>query len=264
MRLSAKQLFPPLLLVLISAAACNLLRKSEPKSGLELLLQIETTAADRDRLVEQTIRTLERRADALGANVNLQRKDSDKIILRIGTTPDMERLKKVLLDYARMEFHAVVSPPWPSPVQTYPSIDEAKAAVTAGEEILPYSERSYLFEQGDRKAYVIVKAEPVIANEDVRDAQAVPSDGSYQITFSLKRDGARRLGEWTAANINNYLGVVLNKELKSIPYIRGQITDQGTISGAFTRQAAEDLALNLRAGSLPAPVNVLEEKAFGK
>lgn len=262
---SSKQLLPPLLLALISTVGCNILGKSEPKSGSELLLQIETDAANRDRLIEQTIKIVEVRANAIGANVKLERKDSDKIILRIGTTPDMERMKKVLLDYARLEFRAVVSPPSPSPVRTYPSFDEAKAAVKEGEEVLPYPERLAYVEQPDREQYVIVKAKPIIANEDVRSAQAVPGDGpSHEITFSLKPDGAARFGEWTAANINNYLAVALNKEVKSVAYIRSQITDSGVITGSFTKAAAEDLALVLRSGSLPTPINVLAEKTFGK
>lgn len=255
-----KRLLPPLLLVLSSAIACNILGKPEPKSGSELLLQVETDAANSDRLVEQTLRAIETRADAIGANVKLQRKDSDKIILRIGTTPRMELVKKLLLEEDRLELRPVVSPPSPSPVQTYPSSDAAKAAAKEGEEVLPDAGEM------DEGRYVIVKAKPIIANEDLRDARAVASrDGSfYQIVFTLKPDGAARFGEWTAANINNYLAVVLNKEVKSTPYIRGPITDSGQIEGNFTKQSAEDLALVLRSGNLPAPVKVLEEKTFGQ
>lgn len=259
MKRPSKQLLLPPLLALISAVGCNILPKSEPKSGTELLLQLETDAANREHFVELTKRIIEVRADAIGANVKLERKDSDKIILRIGTTPDMERLKKFLLSYARLEIRAVVSPPAPSPVQTYPSFDEAKTAVKEGEEVLPYVEHT------ERAQYVIVKGKPIVANEDVRDARAVPSDGSsYEIIFSLKPDGAARFGEWTAANINNYLAVALNKEVKSVAYIRSQVTDSGAITGSFTKLSAEDLALVLKSGSLPAPIKVLEEKTFGK
>lgn len=260
MKRSSKLRLLILLFALISTVACNVL-KSEQKSGLELLLQIETDLANRDQLVERTIRIIEGRANAIGANVRLDRKDSDKVILRIGTTPDMERVKRFLLDNARLEFLAVVSPPSPSPVKTYSSFDEAEAIVKEGEEVLPYVERL----QPDQKQYLIVKAKPIVANEDVRDAQAVSIDAlSYNITFSLKSDGAARLGDWTLKNINNYLAVVLNKEVKSVAYIRSQITDSGVINGSFTKVEAEDLALILRGGSFAAPINVLEEKTFRK
>jgi hypothetical protein len=76
----------------------------------------------------------------------------------------------------------------------------------------------------------------------------------------LKKAGAAKFGSWTAANINQYIGVVLNDEVKSIAFIKSQIFDEGEISGRFTKYSAEDLALVLRAGALPAPVRLIEEK----
>ena len=70
----------------------------------------------------------------------------------------------------------------------------------------------------------------------------------YQIAFSFKPTGAEKFGAWTGANINQYMGVVLNDEVKSIAFIKSQIFDQGEISGRFTKESAEDLALTLRSG----------------
>jgi preprotein translocase subunit SecD len=75
----------------------------------------------------------------------------------------------------------------------------------------------------------------------------------------LNKSGADKFGAWTAANINEYIAVVLNDEVKSIAYIKSQITDQGEISGRFTKQSAEDLALVLRTGALPAEVKLTSE-----
>jgi preprotein translocase subunit SecD len=88
---------------------------------------------------------------------------------------------------------------------------------------------------------------------------ASPGSEDYQIAFSLRPEGAEKFGAWTGSHINNYLGVVLNGEVKSIAFIKSQIYDQGEITGRFTRQSAEDLALVLRSGALPAPVRVIEE-----
>ncbi|MFZ0751553.1 MAG: hypothetical protein WAM70_19475, partial [Pyrinomonadaceae bacterium] len=68
-----------------------------------------------------------------------------------------------------------------------------------------------------------------------------------------------KFGAWTGSNINEYLGVVLNDEVKSIAYIKSRIEDQGEISGRFTKQSAEDLALILMAGALPVPVRFVQE-----
>ena len=84
----------------------------------------------------------------------------------------------------------------------------------------------------------------------------LPAAGAddYQIQFSLKKNGADKFGAWTGSNINEYMGVSLNEEIKSIAYIKSQIYDQGQITGRFTQQSAEDLALTLRSGALPAPI----------
>jgi preprotein translocase subunit SecD len=77
----------------------------------------------------------------------------------------------------------------------------------------------------------------------------------------LKPAAAEKFGAWTGAHINKYLGVVLNGEVRSIAYIKSQISDHGEISGRFTKQAAEDMALILRSGALTAPVKIVEEGA---
>ena len=74
------------------------------------------------------------------------------------------------------------------------------------------------------------------------------------------RKGRRSLAPGPAHTSTNYIGVVLNGEVKSIAYIKSQIFDQGEISGRFTKQSAEDLALILRAGALPAPVKIIERE----
>src|SRR5207245_6140949 len=85
----------------------------------------------------------------------------------------------------------------------------------------------------------------------------------YQITFSLKKNGADKFGAWTGANINEYMGVVLNDEVKSVAYIKSQIFDSGEITGNFTKEQADDLALTLRSGALPAGIQYQEERTVG-
>ena len=113
---------------------------------------------------------------------------------------------------------------------------------------------------------MVVESPAIINGSELRSAAATQAQGggdSYQISFALKPSGADKFGAWTGANINEYMGVVLNDEVKSIAYIKGQIHDQGEISGRFTKQSAEDLALTLRSGALPAPIEYLEERTVG-
>ncbi len=107
---------------------------------------------------------------------------------------------------------------------------------------------------------------PIIDGSELRSADAVSrtnQGNDFQISFSLKPSGAEKFGRWTGANINQYMGVVLNDEVKSIAYIKSQITDSGEISGRFTKQSANDLALTLRSGALPAPIRYQEERTVG-
>ena len=105
-----------------------------------------------------------------------------------------------------------------------------------------------------------------IDGSELRNAAATQSQGGssdYQIAFSFKPSGAEKFGAWTGANVNQYMGVVLNDEVKSIAFIKSQIFDQGEISGRFTKESADDLALTLRSGALPAPIEYQEERTVG-
>ena len=108
--------------------------------------------------------------------------------------------------------------------------------------------------------WVIIELPAIITASDLRTASAAKASGEeYVIRFALKATAAERFAAWTAANINQYLGVVLNDEVRSIAFIKSPISDQGEISGHFTQQSAEDLALVLKSGSLPFPIKVVNE-----
>jgi preprotein translocase subunit SecD len=115
------------------------------------------------------------------------------------------------------------------------------------------------------RGFLLVEREPVITGLDVRDASAVSAKGeddNYSVAFTIKPEAAHRFGQWTGANVNRYLAIVLNGKAHTTPYIRSAITDSGEITGNFTRQQAEDVALTLRSGNLPARLEVLEEGTY--
>lgn len=142
----------------------------------------------------------------------------------------------------------------------------------ANRRVFPYSERNepttagQTAETSKEKKWVVVEWPAVVDGSELRSAAATQMRGGaedYQISFAFKPAGAEKFGTWTGANINQYMGVVLNDEVKSIAYIKSQIFDQGEISGRFTRQSAEDLALTLRSGALPAKIEYQEERTVG-
>jgi len=235
-----------------------------------------------EQATEQAKKIIESRLDAVGvAEPLVQRhgsQSSHQILVQMPGIQDPERVKQLLKAESKLELVHVVSPPSPQPAQTYATEEEAKASlggtVPQNRRILPYAERNEPTAAGQtpdnqnptQKKWVVVESPAIINGSELRNASAVQGRGGsedYQISFALKPTGADKFGAWTGANINEYMGVVLNGEVKSIAYIKGQIHDQGEISGRFTKQSADDLALTLRSGALPAPIEYQEERTVG-
>jgi len=192
---------------------------------------------------------------------------------------DPEHVKLLLKGQSHLELVHVISPASPAPAQTYMTEDEATASLNSGgkapanRRVLPYVERADVTATPDANAnapkpqkWVVIESPAIIDGIDLRTAQAIPERAGgdkYQITFSLKKNGADKFGAWTGANINEYMGVVLDNQVKSIAFIKSQIFDQGEITGNFTKEQGDDLALTLRSGALPAPIEYSEERTVG-
>ena len=232
----------------------------------------------KNQAVEQALKIIESRINAFGVKEpTLQRhgaESSGQILLQMPGVDDPERVKKLIGDDAQLSLMKVVSPPSPSAVATYPTEEAAKqslgGAVPSNRKVLPYTERddsAATKPPNERpKQFVVVESPAVVDGSELRDANAVSRTGNqddYQISFSLKPAGAAKFGDWTSKNINNYMAVVLNGEVKSVAYIKSRIDDQGEISGRFTKATADDLALTLRSGALPAKLEYQEERTVG-
>jgi preprotein translocase subunit SecD len=233
-----------------------------------------------DNATQQALNIIESRINALGiAEPTLQThgaQTSHQILLQMPGVQDPERVKEVLRGESRLELVHVISPPSPQPAQTYATEAEAIASVSStgavppNRKVVPYQERSDAAadkNQPKPKQWVVVEVPAIIDGSELRNAQAGQSQGGrsdeYEIDFSLKKAGADKFGAWTGSHINEYMGVVLNGEVRSIAFIKSQIYDRGQISGRFSKQSAEDLALTLRSGALPAPIEYLEERTVG-
>lgn len=252
-------------------------------SGTTITWNLTPTAqrALAEQATEQAKRIIESRLDAVGVAEPLVQRhgalSSHQILVQMPGIQDPERVKELLKGESRLELVHVVSPPSPAPAQTYPTREDALTSlggtVPSNRKVLQYSERTEPTTAGQPtppadkpKQWVVVEWPPVVDGTELRNAAATQSQGGasdYQIAFSFKPTGAEKFGAWTGANINQYMGVVLNDEVKSIAYIKSQIFDQGEISGRFTKESADDLALTLRSGALPAPIEYQEERTVG-
>jgi preprotein translocase subunit SecD len=245
-----------------------------------------TSAAQRDlsdSAVEQAYRIIDSRINAVGvAEPTLQKhggQNSTQILLQMPGIQDPERVKKLLQGESRLELMKVVSPSNPAPLKTYATKEEAVASlggqVPPNRRVLPYSEndeptaaaQTSTPDPNQPKRWVVVESPAVVDGSELRSADAAQGSGggdsNYEIDFTLKPTGADKFGAWTGANIGAYMAVVLNDEVKSAPFIKGQISDRGQITGSFTEQSSKDLALTLRSGALPAPLVYLEERTVG-
>ncbi len=230
-----------------------------------------------EQAVEQVLKIIESRINAFGVKEpTLARqgaKESYQLLLQMPGVEDPERIKQLIKAESELALAKVVSAPNPSPAQTYPTKEAALQSIGGKEsstrKVLPTFERDTPVEPGKAKepsGFVVIEFPAIVKGDELRDANAVSRtgrDSDYQISFSLKPGGAAKFGDWTAKNINSYMAVVLNGEVKSIAYIKSQISDSGEISGSFTKQTAEDLSLTLKSGALPAPLEYQEERTVG-
>lgn len=238
-----------------------------PKQNLAWHLTIEVqppTNADSNAVTSQTISVIRNRLNASGVSRFALSPQGNRILVDLPVVEEPERIKNLITTGGKLELCHVISGLNPVPVETYGTQDAAIASLNSGGTI-PSNRRilPYLDPDGNNtKKWAVIEAPPIVDGRNLRDAYAAESSSppNYNVMFSLDRAGAQKFGTWTAANINHYLGVVLNDEVKSIAYIMSQITDQGQISGSFTKREAEDLALVLKSGALPAPVRFVEER----
>lgn len=257
------------LLCAAAAAACVTPGTFAPrdKGGVYMVLAVRADAAALEEAVRNASQVIETRCSYLGVYCKVEREGgagSDRLRLRVSGAEDIARVKSVLLAEGKLELRPIVSPSSPQPLENYPTREAAVKAAGGKHDVAPYQEDAFA-KGGSGEVFVLVEREPVVTGLDLRNAEAVSvmgSESDYQINFTLRPEGAVRFGAWTGANSGRYLAVMLNGEVRSAPYIKGQITDTGQISGNFNRQQAEDIALTLRSGNMPAPIEVLEEGTY--
>jgi preprotein translocase subunit SecD len=215
---------------------------------------------------------IENRVNAFGVTEpTIQRHGGEgtyQILIQMPGVDDPERVKNTLNADSNLELRLLAKGTQSNP--PYPTREAAQAAaLTAGgpekTDIFPYRERGADGGAGI-EGFVVLEKSVVITGLDMREASARASEyggAAYEIDFSLQPNGATRFADITGKNVNEMLCIVLNNEVKSIARINQQIHDRGQITGSFTKRQAEDLALILRSGALPAKAVYLEERTVG-
>ena len=199
------------------------------------------------KVVDQSIEIVRRRIDELGTKEPvIQRQGSDRIVVQLPGLQNPEYVKTLLGKTAKLSFHMV---------------DSRSSAMDARRGKLSTSSR--LIKGSEGESYVISR-KPVVGGENLIDAQASFQDGMPVVSFKFNSLGGKKFGEATSDNVGEKLAIVLDNEVISAPVINGPIVGgSGVITGNFTVKSANDLALLLRSGALPAPLEVLEERTVG-
>ena len=237
---------------------------AKTSSSWEMTMRPSTLASIKRETVTQTIATIENRVNGLGlTEPTIQqhgRADAEyEILVQMPGLTDPGRVMGILQMTAQLEITAVLGGPYATP----------EAAVEAHNGVLP--PKAVLRPYVDRNAraagpeYYVLNRLPVVTGSDLRDARAARDSETqtWETGFTLSREAGNRFGDYTGANINNLLAIVLDRRIKSVATIQSRITDQGRITGLGGDLEARDLALVLRAGALPAGVEFLEERTVG-
>ena len=201
--------------------------------------------------VQQSIEIVRRRVDETGTREpTIQQQGDDRILVQLPGIDDPERIKRLLGKTAKMSFHLV---------DQRNSVESAMAGrIPPGSWLLPS-------EGEDRRMYLIRKR-VMVSGDTLIDAQPSTDSRTNEpvVTFRFDTAGAKRFGSATSKNVGKLFAIVLDRKVISAPVIREPILGgSGQISGSFSFQSAQDLALLLRAGALPAPLTILEERSVG-
>jgi preprotein translocase subunit SecD len=229
------------------------LEVADAGGGLVRLTPSDASMIERARqTIDQSIPIIEKRVNELGlVEPTIQRQGTDRILVEVPGLGDPRRLIEILGKTAKLEFRLVDTSMNPQ--------DALQGRAPSDEEVL--------FEKsGDQKVPFLVKKQALVEGADLTDAQASfdQRTGEPIVNFKFNGTGARKFGRATQDNVGRPFAIVLDNDIISAPVIREPILGgSGQISGSFTVESANNLAILLRAGALPAKLTVIEQRVVG-
>jgi preprotein translocase subunit SecD len=218
----------------------------------------------REEAVNQALLTIERRVNELGVAEPIVARQGavDQILVQLPGVTDVNRAKEIIRNTALLELKIVEQGPFPSEEaarQAYNNNLPPDLVIVAGSEDVAATGGAT-----PGTVYYVVRRVAPITGRDLRTARtSLDQNNLPAVGFTLNQDGAQRFGRLTEQNLNRQLAIILDNRVFTAPVIQGRITDEGQITGSFTQQEASDLALVLRSGALPAPLDFLEERTVG-
>ncbi len=226
---------------------------SEAEPRLIGTLKPEAARAVQDAALKQNITTLHNRVNELGvAEPVIQQQGADRVVVQLPGVQDTAKAKDIIGRTANLEFRLA------------DMSAEARAALD-GSGPVPFGRERLGFGRG---APVIVHREAIATGEMLTDAQPRPDQNNQPaVSVTLDAKGGRQMRDVTRENVGNFMAAILfekgKAEVLTVARIQSEFGNQFQITGMGTTEAAQDLALLLRAGSLAAPMEIIEERTIG-
>jgi SecD/SecF fusion protein len=234
----------------LQTGARDIVASSQP-GVVTLHLSDQAMASEASKAVDQSIEIIRRRVDAMGTREpSITRQGTNRIVVEAPGESDPEKLKAVIGQTAKLTFQMVDDQVTPE--------DLSAGRIPPDDVVLP--------NQDQGGGPLVVKRRSVVTGEMLTDAgQSFDSQTNAPVvTFRFNGLGTRNFGEATSQNIGKRFAIVLDNKIISAPVIQGAITGgSGQISGNFTPDSANQLAIVLRSGALPAQLNALEQRSVG-
>jgi preprotein translocase subunit SecD len=238
---------------------------SGAQNAWTLTMKPSVATDTKKKAVQQAIETIRNRIDQLGVSEPVIQEHGlgdYQILVQLPGVDDPARVKEIMQSTAMLEIRQAVSGPYAS----------EQAAMQANNGVLPPDTMLMKGTNGahgqdqaaDTDAYWLISKTAAVSGSDLRSADSNQDEnGRPDVNFTLTGEGGRRFAAFTGAHVGDKLAVVLDGRVKSVATIQEQIHDTGRITGSFSQQETQDLALTLRSGALPAGIKYLQEVTVG-
>ncbi|MGE0406812.1 MAG: protein translocase subunit SecD, partial [Candidatus Korobacteraceae bacterium] len=238
---------------------------SAPENSSYLTIRPQELAAMKDRAVTQAIETIRNRIDQLGVSEPIIEEHGlgdYQILVQLPGVDDPARVKQIMQSTAMLEIRQSLGGPFASQQEALAS----RGGVLPPDAVLLREGSLMRRAQGGStgEAFWLVSRTAAVSGRDLRGAQATRDEFQRPaVSFDLTGDGGRRFAAFTGSHVGDSLAVILDNRVQQVATIQEQIRDQGRITGGFTEQEAQDIAMTLRSGALPAGIRYLEERTVG-
>ncbi len=216
------------------------------------------------RAVTQAIETIRNRIDQLGVSepvIEEHGLGDYQILVQLPGVDDPARVKEIIQSTAMLEIRQAIAGPFSSEQE---ALQQNNGILPPDTVLMRGKSQAAGATDHSSDQWFLLSRSSAVTGRDLRDATPTRDENNRPaVRFVLSSEGGKRFGAFTGAHVNDRLAVVLDNKVQEVAVIQEQIKDEGRITGQFTEQQSNDLAMILRSGALPASIRYLEERTVG-